>query len=226
MKRKIITLLLAITVASVFNATVMAADENKVNGFYDFGENENVEITVYSGDTEVSATEKDVDGDGELDQWYAESERLEVTLKDAIDNSYYGAMLVDGRGLPTKDSKVYFLDQDTAKDMAVSFNVNPRLPDTATEMSLYVSSNVRGFKLINIPVSYAVSIDNYTPGDVNNDGTIDTSDIISTRRFITGGWGVTINEKAADVDADEKHSARDVILMRRFVAGGYNVELK
>ena len=102
----------------------MAAEENKINGFYDIGENQKVEMTVYSGDTEVSVTEKDVDG------------------------------------------------------------------------------------------------------DVNGDNGINTDDIILTRRFITGGWGVSIIEEAADVDADDKYTARDVILMRRFVADGYDVELK
>ena len=93
-------------------------------------------------------------------------------------------------------------------------------------MSLYISSNVKNFELVNIPVNYAVGVDNYTPGDVNGDNGVNTDDIILTRRYITGGWGVSIIEKAADVDVDGKYTARDVILMRRFVAGGYNVELK
>ncbi len=63
----------------------------------------------------------------------------------------------------------------------------------------------------------------YVLGDVNDDGKIRSDDIVLTRRYITGGWDVDINEKAADVDADTKHTAKDVILLRRKVAGGYDV---
>ena len=75
-------------------------------------------------------------------------------------------------------------------------------------------------------MNYAVdSFVRHTPGDVDENGVIDTADIIATRRFITGGWGV-VNETAAGVDADGKHSAKDVILLRRYIACGYGVELK
>ena len=61
-------------------------------------------------------------------------------------------------------------------------------------------------------------------GDVNDNDVVDAQDIVLTRRYITGGWGVSINEKAADIDADVEYTARDVILLRRHVAGGYDIE--
>lgn len=64
------------------------------------------------------------------------------------------------------------------------------------------------------------------PGDLNADGTINSTDVILLRRYIAGGYGVSINEKAADVNDDGKINSSDVILIRRFIAGGYGVELK
>ncbi len=226
MKRKIITLLLTISALFVFGSTVMAAEGNKANGFYDLGSGENVKMTVFSGDTEVSATEKNVDGDEELEQWYKDSNKIGVTYTEAIDGAYYSIVLVDGRGLPTKDSKIFYLNQATAEGTDVEFKAGIEAPESTVDMSLYISSNAEGFKLVNIPVSYAVGVEYHTPGDVDGNGKIEVLDITLTRRFITGGWGVVINAKAADVDADSAYTARDVILMRRFVAGGYNVELK
>lgn len=75
-------------------------------------------------------------------------------------------------------------------------------------------------------VSGKVTVINYTPGDLNGDGTINTMDVILLRRLIAGGYGVTANETAADVNADGKKNATDVILIRRYIAGGYGVDLK
>lgn len=227
MKKKIITLLFAVAMSAVFSASVMAAEGEKMNGFYDIGEGENVEITVFSGDAEVSATEKNVDEDEELELWYQNSNKLGVTYAKTVDGAYYGVVLVDGKGLPTKDSTIYYLNQKTAEDdEGVDFTMAIKAPQETTDMSLYIASDEEGFKLVNIPLNYAVNVEVYTPGDVNGDNDINTDDIILTRRFITGGWGVSIIESAADVDADSKYTAKDVILMRRYVAGGYGVELK
>lgn len=66
----------------------------------------------------------------------------------------------------------------------------------------------------------------FTPGDVNDDGVIDAKDVNLMRRYIAGGYNVTINEYAADVNADGEIDAKDVNLTRRHIAGGYNVELQ
>ena len=66
----------------------------------------------------------------------------------------------------------------------------------------------------------------FTPGDVNDDGVIDAKDVNLMRRYIAGGYNVTINEYAADVNADGEIDAKDVNLTRRYIAGGYNAELQ
>ena len=72
----------------------------------------------------------------------------------------------------------------------------------------------------------SITIKDYEPGDVNDDGKVNVADVIMTRRATAGGYDVKINEKAADVNSDSKVDAADIILMRRYITGGYGVELK
>ena len=72
----------------------------------------------------------------------------------------------------------------------------------------------------------AASAIGYTPGDLNSDGMINTTDVVLLRRHIAGGYNVTINESAADVNTDGQLNTTDVVFIRRYVAGGYGVTLK
>lgn len=74
-------------------------------------------------------------------------------------------------------------------------------------------------------VNGAVTVIDYTPGDLNGDKNVNTTDVILLRRYIVGGYNTSINEAAADVNNDGKINATDVILIRRFIVGGYNVTL-
>ena len=71
-----------------------------------------------------------------------------------------------------------------------------------------------------------ITVKDYDPGDVNDDGEINVADVIMIRRHIAGGYGIKINEKAADVNNDSSIDAADVILVRRYITGGYGVVLK
>lgn len=71
-----------------------------------------------------------------------------------------------------------------------------------------------------------VLVIDYCPGDVNNDGVINSKDIVFLRRHIAGGYSDAINEAAADVNDDGKLNSKDVVLIRRYIAGGYGIELK
>ena len=75
-------------------------------------------------------------------------------------------------------------------------------------------------------VDGSVTVANYIPGDVDGDGKVTTKDSILVRRYLLGGWNVTINEDAADVDKDGKITVKDSILIRRYLLGGWNVVLK
>ena len=62
-------------------------------------------------------------------------------------------------------------------------------------------------------------------GDVNGDGTVNLKDVVMIRRYIAGGWNVTINESIADVNGDGNVNLKDVVMIRRYIAGGWDVEL-
>lgn len=66
----------------------------------------------------------------------------------------------------------------------------------------------------------------YTPGDVNGDGAIDAKDVSLVRRYIVGGYDVSINALAADVDHNGRIDSKDVNYLRRYIAGGYDVTLQ
>ena len=63
------------------------------------------------------------------------------------------------------------------------------------------------------------------PGDVNGDGTVNAKDVTVLRRYVAGGYGVTVDAQIADVSGDGTVNAKDVTVLRRYVAGGYGVVL-
>ena len=70
-------------------------------------------------------------------------------------------------------------------------------------------------------VNGGVSVIDYIPGDVDSDGVVNTTDVIKLRRYLAGGYDLTINEPAGNVNRDQYRNTTDVIWMRRFLAGGY-----
>lgn len=73
----------------------------------------------------------------------------------------------------------------------------------------------------------------YTPGDVNDDGVVNTKDTRLTRQLVAGGYesefeenGITVNSKAADVNGDGTLNTKDTRVLRRYVAGGYGEVLR
>lgn len=70
-----------------------------------------------------------------------------------------------------------------------------------------------------------IQIINFTPGDVNEDGSVNGKDVTLVRRYNAGGYDVIINYSAADVNDDDLINGKDVTIIRRYNAGGYNVKL-
>ncbi len=88
----------------------------------------------------------------------------------------------------------------------------------------YSDGDIIDTDLKSVPIDVVdgkVSVVDFTPGDVNNDSKVNSTDVVLIRRFIAGGYGVSINEDAGDVNADSRVNTTDVILVRRFIAGGY-----
>ena len=62
-------------------------------------------------------------------------------------------------------------------------------------------------------------------GDANGDSFIDVGDVVLVRKFVAGGYNVTVDLSAADVNDDGIVDVKDIIYLRRHIAGGYGVEL-
>lgn len=85
-----------------------------------------------------------------------------------------------------------------------------------------------------------VTITDYIPGDVNEDGAVSMMDTVMISRYIVdgqitdpNGYNIEINENAADVNDDDSISMMDVVMVSRFIVdgcktdlNGYNIELK
>lgn len=83
-----------------------------------------------------------------------------------------------------------------------------------------VADNNMNFVSLDITNGHVTVID-YTPGDVDNNGKVNSLDVIYLRRYIAGGYDVVINTLAANVNGDTKINTLDTIMIRRFIAGGY-----
>lgn len=74
-------------------------------------------------------------------------------------------------------------------------------------------------------VNGAITVLGYIPGDLNDDGIVNTKDTRLIRQYIAGGYNITINEAAADVNDDGVINTKDTRLIRQYIAGGYGVKL-
>lgn len=93
----------------------------------------------------------------------------------------------------------------------------------------YSNGNIIDSSMNDVPLRInngTVSVIDYIPGDLNGDESVNLSDVILIRRFITG-YEVKVNKSAADVDGDGEITMKDVIILRRYVVDkvGYAVSL-
>lgn len=77
------------------------------------------------------------------------------------------------------------------------------------------------FSLVSVMATAASKV----AGDVNGDGEVNAKDVTVLRRYLAGGYGLTIQEDYSDVNGDGEINAKDVTILRRFLAGGYGIEL-
>lgn len=225
MKKLICIMVLALLVIVIPCVSVMAADTIKADGFYDIGTNDDVEIKPFKGDTEVSVTLKNLDDDEDDEKWYMNSDRLEVTYKAAVEGEYYGVIMVEGSGLPTVDTDIYYIDQVEAEGSNINFNVYPILPTDTTDISLYISTSMQGADLVKIPLNYAADVEmlTYTLGDIDNDGNFGVKDALIVLQIGVGKYPATEAQRiAADVDGDGVCGVKDALLILQYGTGKIN----
>lgn len=67
-------------------------------------------------------------------------------------------------------------------------------------------------------VSGAITVKDFTPGDLNEDGLINTIDAVLLAQYIAG-WEVALNLRAADCNNDGSINSIDAVLLAQYIAG-------
>ena len=75
-------------------------------------------------------------------------------------------------------------------------------------------------------VRIVIAVEDYIPGDISGDGEVDLKDVTVLRRYLAGGYGVTVQEAALDINRDGAIDLKDVTVLRRYLAGGYGITLE
>lgn len=194
------------------------------SGFYGIGTAANVTITPQTASGTAAESVKVKIGEN-TETLYKSSEKLEVTYSAASQDAYYGVILVEGDGVPNKDDAIFYIDQVTATNGSVSFNVYPILPTTSGKLTLHISSNAEGFGLISIPIYYTTEgtfekVVTISLGDLNNDGVADIDDAMTVLRSVAQLVTLTEDEKLnADVNGDGVADISDAMEILLKVAG-------
>lgn len=121
-------------------------------------------------------------------------------------------------------------DTDNGTIMLLTFKIGADVTAGEYGISLsYSDGTIFDGNLDNVSpviINGTVSVHEYNPGDVDDDGEIGVKDILLIRRHIVGGYDIEMLEEAADVDGDGEITAKDIIILRRYIVGGYDVELQ
>ena len=119
-------------------------------------------------------------------------------------------------------------DESNGEILILTFKVDDNAEIGEYDISLTVKSAIdQELNPVDLKIKGGtISVVEYISGDVDENGEVNSRDIVLTRRFVAGGYDVSILEVAADVDASGDVNSRDIVLMRRYVAGGYGVELE
>ena len=230
MKKVISIMISLVIILGAFAITASAAEDVTPAGFYNIGTNGNMEVTALSGDAAAEEVAVDLDGDGENETLYANSDVLNVVCSQATEGAYYGVILVEGSGLPTVDNEIYYIDQKTAEGDSVAFAVIPKLPAERTDLTLYVSSSVKDSALQSVALAYTTEgtpdepdtpdTPEYTLGDIDGVPGIAIEDAVMSLQFVAELKTPTAAEKlAADVNASTTVTIEDSVMILQYIAG-------
>ncbi len=110
----------------------------------------------------------------------------------------------------------------------ITFRVKDDAPVGNTVLSLfYDGEDVFDFDYNNVTFGIQngiVTVVDYIPGDLNDDGEIDNKDLSEFMRYLNA-WGNEINEGAADVNRDGVINNKDYSILQRYL-NGWDVTLK
>ncbi len=98
----------------------------------------------------------------------------------------------------------------TVTNISVSYNAEDVYDITETNVNFYTEGG-------------ALTVLNYLPGDINNDGTVNNKDITRLLKHLSN-WDVEVNENALDVNGDGSINNKDVTRLLKYMSN-WDVEL-
>lgn len=145
---------------------------------------------------------------------------------DDTDKFYLKLQYTNGDG----DTKYATIAEATAdKGQWVQLaNTEYKLPDDASDMKIYVetAATTNNFYIDDAVgavggtvIKGAVKVEKYTSGDIDNNGYIDSFDMIFARRGLINGFGSDREKNAADVNGNGKYEINDAVLLQQYILG-------
>ena len=175
-------------------------------GFYNIDSAEGVTITPASQSGAVASAQQDLDGDGTAETFYSGSDRLDITLSNAVAENNYIFYLVEGNTMDL--DKIYGMEGGKASGSSISVTVFPKEISATMAMMLFIT-NDNGDPMISVPLNFYVEVfvlpSPVISAAVNNGSVVVSWDAVETatqyalyRRANDGSaWGdwVTLNKK-------------------------------
>lgn len=206
MKKLLRTLLLAAALTALLCVSALAADSavsNVTGNILTPKTAEGAEITADTNGKYENAVKFDVNATGTQGSQY-----LLLVLRD--------------QKVPTEKNIVYINQAAAGANGAISFTgSDAAYPMTMTSGTYYVYLVGDGKEFsASAPAASFTYEAGYTLGDVNGDGSVDTSDALLALRIYVGTYSATdVQRKAADVSKDGVIDTTDALLMLRFYVG-------
>lgn len=196
MKRRLLALLLAVLTLTMLTAAAFAED-TEVLGVY----NVTGPLTVTNGTKDGG--------------FYAGADTFKLNCTGLTGAYSLVLLLDDNSGVPTSGN-IQYIDQVTVTDGEAKFTLKPKALKEGT-YSIYISTTDKALKKV-ASFKYGEKPP-YTPGDVNNDGSIDPKDAVLVLRHAAALITLSGDQlKAADVNGDNTVDPKDAVKILRYAA--------
>lgn len=196
MKRRLLALLLAVLTLTMLTAAAFAED-TEVLGVY----NVTGPLTVTNGTKDGG--------------FYAGADTFKLNCTGLTGAYSLVLLLDDNSGIPTSGN-IQYIDQVTVTDGEAKFTLKPKALKEGT-YNIYISTTDKALKKV-ASFKYGEKPP-YTPGDVNNDGSIDPKDAVLVLRHAAALITLSGDQlKAADVNGDNTVDPKDAVKILRYAA--------
>lgn len=217
MKRWIRPLLLLALLVSVLTVGAAAA-EPTTDGIY--GVSKSGVITPRDADGNLVNASDAYDQKG----FYADAVKFDVTCSGLTAGEQYLLLVLNSQGVPT-DSNIVYINQTAAdSNGTVTFDgmdaAYPSKLEKDKTYYVYVVGEGKAFTAVSGAEATFQYYQAYTPGDVDENGSVQVGDAVKILESVVGKTTLTkAQELAADVNGDGNVQVGDAVKVLEFVVG-------